>query len=336
MKNLPRTLLLILAIGTAIIPLALVYASSNMAGWENWLNWVYAQQRAWQQSMSNALQGLATQNAAASAWTLITGSFIYGFVHAAGPGHGKVIMTTYLATNPEETRRGLFLTIIASLTQAVTAVVLVYGLLYIVEATTRDTRNAVSYAERASFVLVVIMGAWLIWRGIKSHIAHLSSNNHQHSHSYSHSHSHAHDHHDHHEHHEHDENCGCGHAHVPSIDELKATINWRTQLGIILSIGLRPCTGAVLVLILAKSLGLAWAGVLSAFTMAIGTAGAICILAFIAIKARDKASRLTSSQSSNLPHYLALALTSAGGLILILFGTALLIQGPLSGSALIR
>ncbi len=90
-----------------------------------------------------------------------------------------------------------------------------------------------------------------------------------------------------------------------------------------LAIGLRPCSGAVLVLILASAMGLIWHGALAVLTMSLGTAITIVALAILATRAREWASRIVAHQS---PLW-ALAgggVGVLGGALLVLLGLSLL------------
>ena len=63
-----------------------------------------------------------------------------------------------------------------------------------------------------------------------------------------------------------------GHAHGPEPEELAGPGGWRRGLSAIVAVGLRPCSGAIIVLVFALAQGLFWAGVASTFVMGLGTA----------------------------------------------------------------
>ncbi len=44
-------------------------------------------------------------------------------------------------------------------------------------------------------------------------------------------------------HHVHNEHCGCGHQHLPAPEQLQAGDDWRARAAIVLSMGMRPCSG---------------------------------------------------------------------------------------------
>jgi nickel/cobalt exporter len=103
-------------------------------------------------------------------------------------------------------------------------------------------------------------------------------------------HDHAHHHHD----HVHDENCGCAHGPDPQI--LAGRGGWRRGLSAVIGVGLRPCSGAILVLVFAMAQGLFWAGVASTFVMGLGTAITVTAIATLAVSAKDVAARLAASR----------------------------------------
>ena len=295
------------------------------------LHWVYAKQREFHQSMTASMSALADGQSLATAYAVIAGSFLYGVFHAAGPGHGKVVLSTYLLAKPESLGKSLAMASASSLLQGAVAVFLVYGLLFLFDAVPKDSRSAALWSERLSYALVIGIGLWLLWRAfkaIRASAGHDHSHDHydhaHHHHDYSHAHGHSQTH-DHHEHnHAHDAVCSqCGHAHFPDADQVDQAKDWRSVLGVIFSIGLRPCSGAILVLIFARFAGISWAGVVAVFAMSVGTAITVSTLALIAVKGRDFASRLVSA-NNQIVSWASSGTAAVGGLVLVLFGYGLL------------
>jgi nickel/cobalt transporter (NicO) family protein len=89
-----------IAMMTALAMSALVYAFVH---WNDWLLVSIEWQKSLHQSMSYLLQRVA-DNERQAGLTLVALSFAYGVLHALGPGHGKVVITTYLATHPSRLR----------------------------------------------------------------------------------------------------------------------------------------------------------------------------------------------------------------------------------------
>ena len=74
--------------------------------------------------------------------------------------------------------------------------------------------------------------------------------------------------------------------------ELAGPLDWRKILAVVFSVGIRPCTGAILVLIFALTQGMFWAGVAATFAMAFGTAITVAALATLALGSRELALKL--------------------------------------------
>ena len=111
-------------------PLALFLLLAAGAGFWLWRAWpqVLLQSAVWQRAltarMSRLLQAVA-ENPAAAGLSLLGFSFAYGVLHALGPGHGKVVITTWLATHPSKLKSSIGLTLAASLLQGLVAIALV-------------------------------------------------------------------------------------------------------------------------------------------------------------------------------------------------------------------
>jgi nickel/cobalt transporter (NicO) family protein len=220
--------------------------------------------------------------------SLVALAFAYGVFHAAGPGHGKAIIAAYAMATEKQIRGGIILSLGAALLQACVAIVIVGIFAILFGATAKTMTKAANLVELASFALVACVGAWLLW--VKSSaLARIlqptpQSLNH-----------HAHDHHHHDHHHHHDEACGCGHDHAP-LPAQQAT--WRSMLATIVAAGIRPCSGAIVVLVFALSQGLFWLGVLATFGMALGTFLTTALIAVFTLIAKQKARNLAGGAES--------------------------------------
>jgi ABC-type nickel/cobalt efflux system permease component RcnA len=93
--------------------------------WARTVIYVRSQQRDLHRELAGAIKALRREGSAAAAWSLIVLSFLYGVFHAAGPGHGKAVISTYLVTHKSALSRGIWLSAVASLIQGLTAIHLV-------------------------------------------------------------------------------------------------------------------------------------------------------------------------------------------------------------------
>jgi ABC-type nickel/cobalt efflux system permease component RcnA len=344
-----------LGIGTneATLPSGGLFAS--------WLNWVNVEQQRFYRALTGALKAMRTDGS--KLWLLVGLSFAYGIFHAAGPGHGKAVISSYMLANEVALRRGILLSFISAFLQAFTAVAVMTLVFLVLRGTAISMTDATWFLEVVSYALISAFGAWLLWQKLRPLFAGFFAGRPAHSLSAAHAHSHGrhehadHDHdahphvhdddahaHDqgghahavvsvaavgrsddhHHEHagqthaaprlasagaaivhafagHSHDhtghnghahaegEVCEtCGHSHAPDPALLAGErFDWRTAWSAVAAVGLRPCSGALIVLSFAFLNGLWAGGVISVLAMATGTAITVSVLATIAVTAKN-------------------------------------------------
>jgi nickel/cobalt exporter len=302
------------------------------------VGWILTKQSEFYREISATIR--AAKSDGSAVWTLLVISFVYGIFHAAGPGHGKAVISSYLVANQETARRGIVLSFASALMQSLVAVVIVAICAWLLNATASTMCNAEKVIEIASYALIAAFGARLVWtkgggfiRALQVErpvplpaMAAVAHHHHDHSHGHDHHHHH-HDEHDHgqdhhHGHHQvHDEHCG--HSHGPTPSELAGPGGWRRGLGAIFAVGLRPCSGAILVLVFALAQGLFWAGIAATFVMGLGTAITVATIAVIAVSAKDVARRLSNASEGSGALIMRGIEFGAAGLVL-LFGAGLL------------
>jgi nickel/cobalt transporter (NicO) family protein len=296
------------------------------------VGWLLAKQSEFYREMSGTIR--AAKSDGSAVWTLLGISFAYGIFHAAGPGHGKAVISSYLVANEETARRGIVLSFASALLQALVAVVIVGIGAWLLNATAKSMCGAERVIEIASYGLIAAFGARLVWtkgggfmRALQAKpapaLAAAAAHDHGH-HDHGHAHHHHHDHDHHHDHgdgHVHDEHCG--HSHGPTPDQLAGPGGWRRGLGAIFAVGMRPCSGAILVLVFALAQGLFWAGVAATFVMGIGTAITVATIAVIAVSAKGLAQRLSAGREGGGTLIMRGIEFGAAGLVL-LFGLGLL------------
>jgi nickel/cobalt exporter len=311
------------------------------------VGWLLSKQSEFYREMSSTIR--AAKSDGRAVWTLLAISFAYGIFHAAGPGHGKAVISSYLVANRETARRGIALSFASALMQSLVAVVIVGVCAWLLNATAKTMCGAERAIEIVSYALIAAFGARLVWTKGGGFIRALQvqqpapalvlaaatphdqashgHDHHHHEHSHAHAevahHDHGHDHDDNgHDHaHVHDEHCGHSHGPVPS--ELAGPGGWRRGFGAIFAVGLRPCSGAILVLVFALAQGLFWAGVAATFVMGLGTAITVATIAVVAVSAKDLAARLSGAKEGGGALFMRGVEFAAAGLVL-LFGVGLL------------
>ncbi|SMH52328.1 nickel/cobalt transporter [Mesorhizobium australicum] len=327
------------------------------------LNWINAQQQGFYRQLTTAMKSM--RDGGGGAWLLVGLSFAYGIFHAAGPGHGKAVISSYMLANEVALRRGILLSFISAFLQAATAIVVMTLVYFLLRGTSVSMTDATWFLEVSSYVLVTAFGAWLLWKkaGARlvsrlsgrpahslsaavahAHAGHHHGHDHSHSHATAHAHSHGHDHHGHghdghdhhahsHAHHHHDhahhahgpgEVCeSCGHSHAPDPALLSSErFDWRAAWAAVASVGIRPCSGALIVLTFAFLNGLWVAGIASVLAMAVGTAITVSALATLAVTAKNVA--VTIAGDGRIGNRIHVAVEIAGAALVFLIGLTLL------------
>ena len=280
-------------------------AADGLAGW------LIAKQAEFYRALAGTLRGAKADDRAL--WSLMGLSFAYGVFHAAGPGHGKAVISSYIVANEETWRRGVVLSFASALLQALVAVAIVAVAALAFKATARAMTDAVRWIEIASYALIALIGLRLLWSKGRLFLAALgipvgasvsgaggggmapAAD------------------------------CGddCGHVHAPLPEQLAGPGGWRRGLSAIVAVGLRPCSGAILVLVFSLAQGLFWAGIASTFLMGLGTAITVAAIATLAVGAKGLAVRLAGARTGwgtialrGIEVAAALAVTAFGTLLL--------------------
>jgi nickel/cobalt exporter len=268
------------------------------------LHWINQQQQAFYRSLTGALKAMRSDPW--QMWGLVSLSFLYGVFHAAGPGHGKAVISSYMIANEVALKRGVVLALLSSMLQAVTAITVVAAAYYVLRGVSVSMTRATYFMEIASYALITAFGLWLLGRkllalratqAVSSHAAHTRTDGHHHGHDNAHHHHHGHDHDHHHHGHGDGEVCAtCGHAHLPDPKMISGRdFSVREAWSAVVAVGLRPCSGALIVLTFSMLNGLWLAGIASAFAMALGTAITVSALATLAVMAKGAAIRLAGA-----------------------------------------
>ncbi len=295
--------------------------------------WVQHTQRTLHTLLTQAIRSVEHGQGNAS-WSLAAASLVYGILHAAGPGHGKAVIATYLGSNPVLIRRGLVLSLLGALLQGLTAIVIVEAGRRLLGMSLPDIMRLSTSLENVSFAFVSLLGAMILLRGAFAFYRHVRDTRTAHDSSketetiipskeslfsgggkmqpYC---------------------ASCGVSHGPARHHIDRPLAFRSATIAVLSIGLRPCTGALMILMVAYSLNLRWAGIGAVLAMSLGTALAVAALAAATIHARDGILGLltgTGKRAKYLPILFALA-SVVCGLLLLLLGISMLTQGVQSG-----
>jgi len=274
-------------------------------------------------------------------WTLIGLSFAYGIFHAAGPGHGKAVISSYMVANEIELKRGIAISFVSAFVQGLVAVLVVAAAYFVLRGSGITMTQATNTMEISSFVMVILFGGWLLFRKLRSMIRAMperrvamatpagpisvalfdggyarrdttppSTSQF---------------------------NCdapthgaagmvceGCGRSHLPDPSLLTAEhFSAREAWSAIVAVGLRPCSGALLVMTFSMLNGLLVGGVLSVIAMSLGTAITVSLLAIMAVSAKGLAMRF-AGRGSTKATWVGNSIEILGAIFVILTGIVLL------------
>jgi ABC-type nickel/cobalt efflux system permease component RcnA len=277
--------------------------------------YILAKQAEFYRLLSSTIRAAKSDRSAA--YTLLGISFLYGIFHAAGPGHGKAVISSYLVANDETWKRGVILSFASALLQALVAIAIVAIGAALLGVTARAMGNTVRVIEIVGYALIVLIGLRLLWVKGRALLALLRGKPaHEHHHHHADHHHHAHD-------HDEDDGHAWGHAHAPEPAELSGRDWLKRGLAAVVAVGLRPCSGAIIVLVFALAQGLFAIGIASTLAMGLGTAITVAAIATLAVGARGLASRFAKAKPG--AGMIALrALETAAAAMIVLFGAALL------------
>ena len=360
---------------TAVVAVLVAFATGIVSAWSapfgaphpaaamsvsGLTGWIFAEQAAFYRSLSGFIR--ASKEDGAAMWELFGISFVYGVFHAAGPGHGKAVISSYLVANEETWRRGIALSFVSTAIQSVVAIVVVAIAAVLLGATAKTIGLTVHLVEIISYALVILIGLRLLYVKGRSFLvacreltwrqtpelafaaahaakplsaATLQSSGQRpgamamragqcqvdgctaHVHGF-----HCHDYHE----------SAWGHAHGPEPTMLAGAGGWRRGLAAVVAVGLRPCSGAIIVLIFALAQDLFWTGVGATLIMGLGTAATVAAIATVAVSARGLASRIARTRAAL--GMLAMRAIEVGAAALIVGFGALLLAGYVASEQL--
>ncbi len=264
--------------------------------------WILAKQNEFYKAINTLV--LAAKSDGASTWYLAWLSFAYGMFHAAGPGHGKAIIASYMMANDNALRRGILLSFLSAALQGCVAIIIIGVITIIFRGTARDMTVTASYIEVMSYTAMFILGLWLVWRKSRGFLAAFHGNSiHVHG-------------------------ADCSHNHMPEVNLLNK-MNVREIAATVFAAGLRPCTGAILVLVFSLAQGILLAGVIAVTAMSIGTAVTTSLIAALAVYAKVFALKLASGKSRS--GFIAIRGLELGAAVFICLLGAGLLSGFLAG-----
>ncbi|WP_299958595.1 hypothetical protein [uncultured Roseobacter sp.] len=287
-----------LKLGVIVLGILIAGAAAwSVVPWYEIQQWAAGQQRMFQNAMAGALRAIQTGDLLAI-WTLCSATAAYGFFHALGPGHGKVLIGGAALASGATLRRLSVLTVLSSLAQAATAIFLVGSLYFLLQMRSGDLADITeAWLAPASYAAIAAIGAVLVFRGARSwrRIGEAKQAA---------------------------QGC-CGHAHSPDVNDVMTLTSSRDAVALIASIALRPCTGALFVLVIAARFDAFAVGCLAVITMGLGTAAFNLTVATSGVAARRLAG--LGARGHEGVQAISATLHVTGGILIIALSTGMLL-----------
>jgi len=290
-----------------IVPMALILAALVLFAvgsilFPGVMDWAATQQRAFQNEMAAAVR--AIRSGAPGGWAaLLLAAGSYGVVHAAGPGHGKYLIGGVGLASIASAPRMIALAVASSLAQALWAVVLVYGGFSLLQLSAKHlTVLAEQWLAPASYLAIAAVGIILAVRGLRIIMRRISNTPDPASHGHV--------------------SDGCGHTHGPDPEQVAALQTFREAAVLVASIAIRPCTGAIFLLVIAWQLDIKAAGFAAAVAMGLGTAILTSTVAISSVALRGMA--MFSGGRAGATGVAAPVLQIIAGVLILWFSVALL------------
>ena len=287
-----------LRIGAIVLCVLVIgIAAWEIMPWFEIRRWAAVEQRMFQNMMAGALRGIQANDPGAI-WTLCSATAAYGFFHALGPGHGKVLIGGASLASDASLKQLSILTVLSSLAQAATAIFLVGALYFLLQIGSADLANITeTLLAPASYAAIAAIGAVLIFRGVRSWYSMSQAKQ--------------------------ITDACFGHAHGPSVNDVATLTSTHDAVALIVSIALRPCTGALFVLVIAARFDAFAVGCLAVITMGLGTAAFNLIIATSSVVARQLAG-LSARDYQGL-QVISATLHLTGGILIVTISIGMLL-----------
>jgi len=232
------------------------------------------------------LEEIKNEHSLVSICSLLLLSFLYGLVHAAGPGHGKTLVASYFTANDKQYKKALFLSLMIASVHTFSAFIVTYVLYYLFQHIFAVTMiNIADIATKISGFLIISIGIYLLYGKIK--------------------------------HYKNARKIQWSSQKIASCQCASCTTQNSTDLTLVLAAGLIPCPGTITVFLFSITLGLYFIGFLSAIAMSLGMGFVIALTALLSVKIRNS----SRNNYSNVFKYLDFGAT----LTIILLGLLLIL-----------
>jgi len=121
--------------------------------------------------ISTIIRELNDENSLSNSFLILGIAFLYGLIHAAGPGHGKALVAFYFTSNKASYKKAFKMGYIISITHAISALIFTFGIFYILKTMFRKNFNEMtSIAMQISAVMIISVGLYLVYEAFKNRV----------------------------------------------------------------------------------------------------------------------------------------------------------------------
>lgn len=222
--------------------------------------------------------------------SLLVFAYIYGLIHAIGPGHGKTLVASYFLSNERSYMKALFVSLAIGVVHTFSAFLLTLFIYFSVDTfLSQFMKDTVYITTKISAITIITIALYLFYTKYKAYKAIANASKFKFSTS------------------PHPSTCGCGSCKVDKNS---------TDFALIVSAGIIPCPGTISIFIFSLSLGLYYAGFLAAFVMSLGMSSIIFVSAIISVTLRKKTLQ-TNEKLKKFLEYASLFIILVLGMVLL-------------------
>jgi ABC-type nickel/cobalt efflux system permease component RcnA len=235
--------------------------------------------------MKALIEDIKDTNSLLSYSWLLFFSFVYGVLHAIGPGHGKSLVGAYFLSQNHSTKKALSISLLIGVVHTFSAFILTITIYFLLNMLFANIFSDIEkVATKISGAVIIIIALYLLYKKYtfktKMSFSEMKPSHQNHS------------------------SCGCR----------SCTTN-STDFGVIISAGIVPCAGTVSVFLFTMGLGVYFVGFLSAIFMSIGMSFVIFVTAYLSKNIRNQGS--SHKQLLKIFEYGSLAFILILGIVLL-------------------
>ena len=224
--------------------------------------------------LKDILKNIKATNDILSYLWLLFFSFLYGIIHAIGPGHGKSLVSSYFLNQNKSYVKAFSISSLIAVVHTFSAFILTYFIYTSVGFIFNSTvANVELIATKVSAGIIILIAIYLIYRKIRNSKPKINFQKNDKKFSFTTSKV------------THTESLSC------ACNSCKTT---STDIGVILAAGIIPCPGTITIFLFTFGLGIYFVGFLSALFMSLGMSLIIFLTAILSVKIRNSTTQNTT------------------------------------------